>query len=110
MELVTKQLSRTSSQAPSSVVLILVAIGILAGPVVSVILTLFADLNVKECTEQERQDICPQWQTYYDAVLGAGTFWFLDLMPRLAASALTLHLSICAGYIGLIHLGVIDPK
>ena len=110
MELVTTQLSRASSQASSSVVLILVALGILVGPIISVILTLFADLDVKKCTEQERQDGCPQWQTYYDAVLGGGTFWFLDLMPRLAASALTLHLSICAGYVGLIHLGVIDPK
>jgi hypothetical protein len=33
----------------------------------------------------------------------------IELMPQLAASGMIVYLGICVGYVGLVHLGCINP-
>ena len=112
MELVATHRSRTSSQTPSAIALIGFALALLEGPLISILLTL-VDLPEKSCSSAEPLHgvdtaVCAaQWRVYVDIVLEGCKVWFLDWIPRVAASLLTLHLSACVGYIGLIHLGII---
>ena len=33
----------------------------------------------------------------------------MRLLPRIVACGLTAYLGVCAGYLGLVHVGIIDP-
>ena len=116
MEITVKERSRTSSQAASSLGLIVVAILILAGPLISIILALFVDLPTTDdsttsgcsATTTTPGQQCPAWYGYYSTLVQGTTFWFLHGLPRLAATLFALHLAICAAYVGFIHLGIIS--
>lgn len=115
MEITVRERSRTSSQAASSIGLIVVAILILAGPIISIALALFLDLDASSssgcsATTATQGQQCPAWYGYYEALVQGATVWFLYGVPRLTATLFTLHLAICAAYVGLIHLGIIDDR
>mmetsp|Transcript_28107 Transcript_28107/g.81257 ORF Transcript_28107/g.81257 Transcript_28107/m.81257 type:complete len:119 (-) Transcript_28107:838-1194(-) len=118
MEITVKERSRTSSQAASSLGLIAVAILILAGPLISIVSALFVDLAANNsssssgcsATTATHGQQCPAWYGYYEALVQGATVWFLHGVPRLAATLYTLHLAICAAYVGLIHLGIISDR
>ena len=116
MEITVRERSRTSSQAASSIGLIVVAILILAGPIISIALALFLDANDTSsssgcsATTATHGQQCPAWYGYYEALVQGATVWFLYGVPRLAATLFTLHLAICAAYVGLIHLGITGDR
>jgi hypothetical protein len=118
MEITVRERSRTSSQAASSIGLIVVAILILAGPIISIALALFLDLDANDtssssgcsATTATHGQQCPAWYGYYEALVQGATVWFLHGVPRLAATLFTLHLAICAAYVGLIHLGITGDR
>ena len=117
MEITVRERSRTSSQAASSIGLIVVAILILAGPIISIALALFLDANdtcsssgCSAATTPTHGQQCPTWYGYYVALVQGATVWFLYGVPRLVATLFTLHLAICAAYVGLIHLGIISDR
>ena len=117
MEITVKERSRTSSQVASSLKLIAVAILALAGPLLSLLLALFVDLpsaddstassGCSAATTTPGQQ-CPAWYDYYSTLVQGAAVWFLDGLPRLAATMFALHLAICTAYVGLIHLGIIS--
>ena len=118
MEITVRERSRTSSQAASSIGLIVVAILILAGPIISIALALFLDLDANDtfsssgcsATTPTHGQQFPTWCGYYDALVQVSTVWFLYGVPRLVATLFTLHLAICAAYVGLMHLGIIGDR
>ena len=118
MEITVRERSRTSSQAASSIGLIVVAILILAGPIISIALALFLDLDANDtfsssgcsATTPTHGQQFPTWYGYYDALVQVSTVWFLYGVPRLVATLFTLHLAICAAYVGLMHLGIIGDR
>ena len=118
MEITVRERSRTSSQAASSIGLIVVAILILAGPIISIALALFLDLDANNTSSSSgcspptatHEQQCSTWYGYYEVLVQGATVWFLYGVPHLAATLFTLHLAICAAYVGLMHLGIIGDQ
>ena len=56
--------------------------------------------------------LCPNdiYTTFFEYLKSNAAAYYLLWIPKLAASFLTLHLGLCSGYVGLVHLNVIDAR
>eukprot|EP00979_Chaetoceros_neogracilis_P014472 scaffold4646_cov267-Chaetoceros_neogracile.AAC.8 len=84
----------TRLPAPSNVSIIAVTLK------VTVLLAAFMFLIMDHSNETSKSSMVD-----YTTTTSFITSFFNETLPRLVASGLTLYVSICCGYVGLVHLG-----
>lgn len=122
MEITTKMASPSSRTSIKTIIFKLIIIGILLyilihNPTLSPSLECSEEEGREECKVEVEAEVKANYDTIVtfmdtmnmDNILISINYFVNEKLPRYVASALLIHVGICCGYVGLVHMQIISP-
>ena len=126
MEITTKMSSPSSRTSTKTIIFKLIIIGILLyilihNPTLSPSLECSEEEGKEECKVEVEAEVEAEVKANYDTIvtfmdtmnmdniLISINYFVNEKLPRYVASALLIHVGICCGYVGLVHMQIISP-